>query len=79
MLCCLKILDINLIKSLNIRSNGFNIEIETMAKLVLKKSRIEEVDINYTRRSINDGKKLKISDGWGIIWSMIKLKINNQL
>ena len=78
-LCCLKILDINLIRSLNIRSNGFNIEIETMAKLVLKKSKIEEVDINYTRRSINDGKKLKISDGWGIIWSMIKLKIINQL
>ena len=33
-LCCVRILNTNLIKSLDIQSRGFSIEIETMAKLV---------------------------------------------
>tara|TARA_B100001250_G_C19560702_1_gene683169 strand:- start:125 stop:799 length:675 start_codon:yes stop_codon:yes gene_type:complete len=74
-LCCVKIINTNLIKSLDIQSEGFSIEIETMAKLVLNKLNIEEIDITYNRRTANEGKKLKISDGWGIIWTMIKIKI----
>ena len=74
-LCCVKILNTNLIKSLDIESRGFCIEIETMAKLVLKNSTIEEIYINYIRRTIKEGKKIKISDGWKIIWTMVKLKL----
>ena len=36
-----------IIKSLNIQSNGFSIEVETMAKLILGNYTIEEVKINY--------------------------------
>ena len=74
-LCCIKILNTNLLKSLDIQSNGFSIEIETMAKLTLRNFTIEEVNINYIRRSLDQGKKLKISDGWIVIWDMIKLKL----
>ena len=74
-LCCVKILNTNLLKSLDIQSNGFSIEIETMAKLMLRNFTIEEVNINYIRRSLDQGKKLKISDGWIVIWAMIKLKL----
>ena len=74
-LCCVKILKTNLLKSLDIQSNGFSIEIETMAKLLLRNFTIEEVNINYIRRSLDEGKKLKISDGWIVIWTMIKLKL----
>ena len=74
-LCCVKILDTNLIKSLNIQSKGFSVEIEIMAKLVLKNFTIEEFDVNYIRRSFDEGKKLKISDGWDVIWTLIKLKL----
>ena len=73
-LCCVKILNLNLFKSLNTESNGFSIEVETMAKLVLKDSIIEEVNVQYNRRTAEEGKKLKISDSWNIIWTMIKLK-----
>ena len=74
-LCCVKIINTDLIKSLNIQSKGFGIEIETMAKLVLNKLNIEEIDIAYNRRTAKEGKKLKISDGWSIIWTMIKIKM----
>ena len=70
----MKILDLNLVKSLNIESNGFSIEVETMAKLVLKGLIIDEVNIQYNRRTAEEGKKLKISDSWNIIWTMIRLK-----
>jgi glycosyltransferase involved in cell wall biosynthesis len=74
-LCCVKILNTNLLKSLDIQSNGFSIEIETTAKLLLNNLTIEEATINYTRRSFDQGKKLKISDGWIVTWTMIKLKL----
>ena len=74
-LCCVRILDVNLFKSLDIQSNRFSIEVETMAKLVLKGLIIEEVIIQYNRRTLDEGKKLKISDSWSIIWTIIKLKL----
>ena len=73
-LCCMKILSLNQFKSLDIQSNGFSIEVETMAKLVLRNLMVEEINIQYHRRTIEEGKKLKISDSWNIIWTMIKLK-----
>lgn len=74
-LCCVRILNTKLLRSLNIQSNGFSIEVETMAKLILGNYTIEEVKINYSRRSLDQGKKLKFSDGWFIIWTIIKLKL----
>jgi glycosyltransferase involved in cell wall biosynthesis len=74
-LCCVKILNTNLLKSLDIQSNGFSIEIETMAKLLLRNHSFDEATINYFRRSFDQGKKLKISDGWIITWAMIKLRL----
>jgi len=74
-LCCVKILNKNLFKSLNIQSKGFSIEVETMAKLVLRDKIIEEVNIQYNRRTTEEGKKLKISDSWNIIWTMLRIKI----
>ena len=74
-LCCVRILDKNLFKSLNIQSKGFSIEVETMAKLVLRGMIIEEVNIQYNRRTLKEGKKLKISDSYSIIWTIIKLKL----
>ena len=79
-LCCVKILDKNLFKSLDIQSKGFSIEVEIMAKLVLRGMIIEEVNIQYNRRTLKEGKKLKISDSWNIIWTMFIIKIyQNQI
>ena len=76
-LCCVKIFKKDLFNSLNITSKSFSIEIELMSKLALKKRKFNEVDVVYNRRSSNDGKKLKISDAWGILWKMLKIRLNN--
>ena len=74
-LCCVKIMKKNLFESLCIKSNGFGIEAETMAKLLLKKIDIKEVNINYKRRTKKQGKKLRLSDSWNIIFIIFKLKL----
>ena len=70
-LCCVRILKTDLIKSLNLRSNKFSIEVETLAKLVLKNENIIESKVHYKRRSTQQGKKLKTRDGWKIILVII--------
>ena len=77
-LCCVKILNQQIFKSLNLDSKGFSIEIELMSKLAKKKSKFHEVDIVYKRRQNNEGKKLKISDGWGILLKMILIKLKTK-
>ena len=73
-LCCVKILNTKVFKSLDIQSNGFSIEVETMAKLVLNGFTIKEHSIKYNRRTAQEGKKLKISDSWNIIWTIFKIR-----
>ena len=74
-LCCVKIISKSLFQSLKIKSNRFSIEVETMAKLVMKNVIIKEVNVRYKRRTAKEGKKLKYSDSWIIIWKMIQLKL----
>ena len=76
-LCCVKILSSKNFKSLNIRSQRFSIEVETMAKLVLNKSKIKEVYVQYKRRTNEEGKKLKLSDSWAILKTMIEINYKN--
>ena len=73
-LCCVRIIKTDLIKSLNLKSKGFSIEIETLAKLVLNKNRIIQSKVDYHRRTTQQGKKLKMSDGWKIILVMLHNK-----
>lgn len=74
-LCCVKIMNKPLLNSLHIKSNGFGIEAEIMAKLILKNVDIEEVNINYKRRTKKQGKKLRLSDSWNIIFIIFKIKL----
>ena len=76
-LCCFKVLPKSTLESLNLKSNRFSIETEIMSKLILNKINIKEVEINYTRRSIKDGKKIKFSDSFDIILTMLKIRFLN--
>ena len=73
-LCCVKIINRNQFKSLFIESNGFNIEVEIMAKIKLKNLNIEEVKVDYKRRTTKQGKKLKLTDSVSIISTIVKMR-----
>jgi len=74
-LCCAKTFYANEIKNYKIISDGFDIDIELASLLTIlnKRRKISQVLLNYNRRTIEEGKKLKVSDGWRILSRIIKM------
>tara|TARA_B100000029_G_scaffold411780_1_gene414256 strand:+ start:116 stop:796 length:681 start_codon:yes stop_codon:yes gene_type:complete len=74
-LCCAKTFYANEIKNYKINSKGFDIDVELASILTIinKKRKIPQVLLNYSRRTTKEGKKLKVSDGWGILLKIIKM------
>ena len=73
-LCCFKAIPTDLIKSFELQSKRFGIETEIMANIASKNIPFQEVHIRYNRRGSKQGKKLKISDAWDILYTMLKFK-----
>ena len=73
-LCCVKILSKKDFSAFKIKSNDFSIEIETMAMLVKSDLNIIEKSVKYNRRTVDQGKKLKVTDGWDIILTMLRVR-----
>ena len=63
------------IQNYNLCSKGFDIDVELSSILTLnnKNNKIPQIFLEYQRRTIKDGKKLKISDGWVILVRIIKM------
>ena len=72
--CCFKAMPTDLIRSFELKSLGFGIETEIMANISAKNIPCQEVNIRYNRRDSKQGKKLQISDGWEILFTMLKFK-----
>jgi hypothetical protein len=64
----------DVITSIRLRSNGFEIEPELTAKIFKKKYRVCEVPISYFGRSYDEGKKITWRDGFQAIWVLIKYR-----
>ena len=74
-LCCFKVLSTKSLKSFKLKSNGFDLEIEIMSKLALKDIEVEEVLIQYNRRSNLEGKKIQPFHIVRILFRMITIKL----
>ena len=68
-LCCAKSFYKSDIPLNKLQSNGFDIDVELSTILTKnsKRKSIKQVLFKYQRRNIEQGKKLKISDGWKIL------------
>lgn len=75
-LTCYKAFSAVLLKEIELKTNGFEMEIELTDK-VLKKTKIKEVPIKYFPRTIEEGKKIKVFDGIKILFYLIKYRIVN--
>ena len=75
-LCCVKLLPTELIHSFNLKSNGFDIETEIMAKLSLSKQKIIEIPVYYSQRTRKEGKKIKFIDSIPIIKRMLSTRFS---
>ena len=71
---CYKLMPTNFFKNLNIKENGFSIEVEILAKFLKYNKSIMEVPISYQGRSYEEGKKIKATDGISYIIKTFKYK-----
>ncbi|MFA6355129.1 MAG: glycosyltransferase family 2 protein [Candidatus Paceibacterota bacterium] len=72
---CYKIIPNDILKSLNLTSNRFEIEAEITAKLLRKKIPIIELPIDYSPRKYHEGKHIRPIDGLIGIWTILKNRI----
>ena len=72
---CYKVFRSDLIKSLKLVEKGFDFCPEITAKVSKKKIQIHEVPINYYGRTHDEGKKIKFTDGFKAIKTIIYYNI----
>ena len=71
-LCCAKAFNKTSLDTNKLESNGFDIDIELLLQLVKHGETLIEIPLQYSRRGITEGKKLRIRDGWLILKRLLK-------
>lgn len=69
---CYWLVETEVLKNLDIKEEGFAIEVEVLSKFLLDGNKIFEVPINYDGRLYSEGKKIKLKDGFFIFIKIIK-------
>ncbi len=69
---CYKVFKADLLKSMNLQSNRFGIEVEFTAYIAKTAARIHEMPINYYPRTRLQGKKINWKDGVAALWHLIR-------
>ena len=72
---CYKLMPLSVWRSLDLRSNRFDIEPEITAKLLRSGRRIYEVPISYAARGRVEGKKLTWRDGVTALWTLWRIRV----
>ena len=72
---CYKLMPLSVWRSLDLQSDGFDIEPEITAKLLKSGHRIYEVPISYAARGRVEGKKLTWRDGVMALWTLARIRV----
>jgi len=71
---CYKVMRTDVLRSMELRSNGFGIEPEITAKVFKRKYRVYEIPISYDGRGYEEGKKITWRDGVVALWVLLKYR-----
>lgn len=71
---CYKVMRADVLRSMELKSNGFGIEPEITAKVFKRGYRVYEVPITYEGRGYEEGKKITWRDGVVALWVLIKYR-----
>lgn len=66
-----------ILKEIQLKENSFTFEIEFTMKIAKLKKKIYEVGISYNGRTVEEGKKIKLKDGFLALYCIIKYKLFN--
>jgi glycosyltransferase involved in cell wall biosynthesis len=71
---CYKVMRVDVLRSMTLRSNGFGIEPEITAKIFKRGYRVYEIPITYAGRGYNEGKKITWKAGVVALWVLLKYR-----
>ena len=71
---CYKLMRIDVLRSMELKSNGFGIEPEITAKVFKRGYKVYEVPISYDGRGYEEGKKITWRDGIVALWVLLKYR-----
>jgi glycosyltransferase involved in cell wall biosynthesis len=71
---CYKVMRAEVLRSMQLDSNGFGIEPELTAKIFKRGYRVYEVPITYDGRGYDEGKKINWRDGVVALWVLLKYR-----
>jgi glycosyltransferase involved in cell wall biosynthesis len=71
---CYKVMRLEVLKSMTLRSDSFGIEPELTAKIFKRGFRVYEVPITYDGRGYEEGKKITWRDGLVALWVLVKYR-----
>jgi glycosyltransferase involved in cell wall biosynthesis len=71
---CFKVMRVEVLRSMTLRSNRFGIEPELTAKIFKRQYRVYEVPITYDGRNYDEGKKITWKDGVVAVWTLLKYR-----
>ncbi len=74
---CYKVIPRDIYRSLELTSDGFEIEAEITAKLLRTGVLIKEIPITYSPRTFKEGKKIHAPDALIGIWTLVRNKRKN--
>lgn len=75
---CHKMIRTDIFRSLPLQAAGFSIEPEIAARLVQQGERIYEVPVHYRARSNEEGKKLTGRDGFRVIATLVRCRVDGR-
>jgi dolichol-phosphate mannosyltransferase len=75
---CYKVIRRSLLEQMQLECHRFEFCPEVTAKLCLLGVSIAEVPISYHPRSATEGKKIRHSDGWQAIWTLIRYRFTSR-
>jgi glycosyltransferase involved in cell wall biosynthesis len=75
---CFKMVRTDVLRSLDLRSDDFDIEAEVTAKLLRAGHRPFEMPINYKARTREQGKKIEWQDGVRALWVIARIRFSGR-
>ena len=67
----------DILKDIKLKENSFTFEIEFTMKIAKLKKKIYEVGISYNGRTVEEGKKIKLKDGFLALYCILKYRFFN--
>jgi glycosyltransferase involved in cell wall biosynthesis len=71
---CYKVMRTEVLRSMELKSDGFGIEPEITAKVFKRRYKVYEVPISYDGRGYDEGKKITWRDGVVAMWVLLKYR-----